>query len=55
MVQKGIQPNAVTLVNPDFQMLAKAYRCRADKPASLGGLAKAIKLHFKPTVRPSSR
>ena len=25
MVSKGIQPNAVTLRNPDFQLLAKAY------------------------------
>ncbi len=35
MVNKGIQPNAVTLVNPDFQALAKAYRCAAEKPESL--------------------
>jgi thiamine pyrophosphate-dependent acetolactate synthase large subunit-like protein len=44
MVRKGIQPNAVTLKNPDFQALAKAYDCAAVKPASLGELAKAIKL-----------
>jgi thiamine pyrophosphate-dependent acetolactate synthase large subunit-like protein len=43
MVSKGIQPNAVTLKNPDFQALAKAYACAAVKPASLGELAKAIK------------
>jgi 5-guanidino-2-oxopentanoate decarboxylase len=43
MVGKGIQPNAVTLVNPDFQLLAKAYGCRAEKPASLKALAQAIK------------
>lgn len=42
MVNKGIQPNAVTLVNPDFQALAKAYRCGAEKPDSLKALAKAI-------------
>jgi thiamine pyrophosphate-dependent acetolactate synthase large subunit-like protein len=42
MVNKGIQPNAVTLVNPDFQALAKAYRCGAEKPDSLKGLAQAI-------------
>jgi 5-guanidino-2-oxopentanoate decarboxylase len=42
MVNKGIQPNAVTLVNPDFQALAKAYRCAAEKPDSLKGLAQAI-------------
>ena len=42
MVNKGIQPNAVTLVNPDFQALAKAYRCHAEKPDSLKGLAQAI-------------
>jgi 5-guanidino-2-oxopentanoate decarboxylase len=43
MVSKGIQPNAVTLKNPDFQMLAKAYGCYAEKPASLKALAAAIK------------
>ena len=43
MVNKGIQPNAVTLKNPDFQALAKAYHCHAEKPASLKGLAAAIK------------
>ena len=39
MVEQGIQPNAVTLRNPDFQMLAKAYGCNAEKPASLKALA----------------
>ena len=43
MVMKGIQPNAVTLKNPDFQALAKAYGCRAEKPASLKALAEAIR------------
>ena len=43
MVRKGIQPNAVTLKNPDFQMLAKAYGCRAEKPATLKALGQAIK------------
>src|SRR4029078_4025035 len=47
MVQRGIQPNAVTLVNPDFQALAKAYRIRAEKPASLKALASAIKSALK--------
>ncbi len=47
MVQKGIQPNAVTLVNPDFQALARAYRIRAEKPASLKALASAIKSALK--------
>jgi 5-guanidino-2-oxopentanoate decarboxylase len=42
MVAHGIQPNAVTLKNPDFQMLARAYGCRAEKPASLKALAAAI-------------
>lgn len=42
MVNKGIQPNAVTLVNPDFQALAKAYRCHAEKPDSLKNLSLAI-------------
>ena len=43
MVNKGIQPNAVTLKNPDFQALAKAYGCHAEKPASLKALGQAIK------------
>lgn len=42
MVMKAIEPNAVTLVNPDFQALARAYGCLAEKPATLDGLAKAI-------------
>ena len=42
MVMKGIQPNAVTLKNPDFQMLARAYGVNADKPASLKLLAESI-------------
>lgn len=47
MVMKGIQPNAVTLQNPDFQMLAKAYGCRAEKPDTLQNLAKAIAAALK--------
>ncbi len=47
MVMKGIQPNAVTLQNPDFQMLAKAYGCRAEKPDTLQSLAKAITAALK--------
>ncbi len=43
MVMHGIQPNAVTLKNPDFQMLARAYGARADKPQNLKALAAAIK------------
>jgi 5-guanidino-2-oxopentanoate decarboxylase len=42
MVNKGIQPNAVTLRNPDFQALAKAYGARAAKPENLRTLSKAI-------------
>lgn len=42
MVRKGIQPNAVTLRNPDFQMLARAYGAQAEKPDSLKALARAI-------------
>ncbi len=42
MVNKGIQPNAVTLKNPDFQTLAKAYGCHAAKPDSLKMLSRAI-------------
>ena len=47
MVNKGIQPNAVTLKNPDFQALAKAYGCFAEKPATLKALAAAIKAALK--------
>ena len=43
MVMKGIQPNAVTLKNPDFQAVAKAYGCRAERPASLKALDEAIR------------
>jgi 5-guanidino-2-oxopentanoate decarboxylase len=47
MVNKGIQPNAVTLRNPDFQMLAKSYGCHTEKPSSLKALAVAIKTALK--------
>jgi 5-guanidino-2-oxopentanoate decarboxylase len=47
MVEAGIQPNAVTLRNPDFQMLAKAYGCDAAKPANLTELALAIAAALK--------
>jgi 5-guanidino-2-oxopentanoate decarboxylase len=42
MVERGIQPNAVTLRNPDFMMLAKAYGAGAERPANLKALATAI-------------
>ncbi len=42
MVESGIQPNAVTLKNPDFMMLAKAYGAGAERPANLKALATAI-------------
>jgi 5-guanidino-2-oxopentanoate decarboxylase len=42
MVMKGIQPNAVTLRNPDFQALARAYGCSAEMPRSLDALRVAI-------------
>lgn len=47
MVMKGIQPNAVTLKNPDFQALARAYHCHAEKPATREDLARAIATAFK--------
>jgi 5-guanidino-2-oxopentanoate decarboxylase len=47
MVMKGIQPNAVTLRNPDFQALAKAYGCAAEMPKSLDELRAAIARSFK--------
>jgi thiamine pyrophosphate-dependent acetolactate synthase large subunit-like protein len=43
MVMKGIQPNAVTLRNPDFQALARAYGVKAEKPGNLRSLAEAIR------------
>jgi 5-guanidino-2-oxopentanoate decarboxylase len=42
MVSKGIQPNAVTLKNPDFQRLAQAYGCGTEKPGSLEELHASI-------------
>ena len=47
MVMKGIQPNAVNLQNPDFQILARAYGIRAEKPENLAALAKAIAAALK--------
>ncbi len=47
MVDAAIQPNAVTLLNPDFQMLARAYGARAEKPADLKALALAITAALK--------
>jgi 5-guanidino-2-oxopentanoate decarboxylase len=47
MVSKGIQPNAVTLKNPDFAALARSYGCEAFQPQSLdqlaGDIARALK------------
>jgi 5-guanidino-2-oxopentanoate decarboxylase len=43
MVEAGIQPNAVTLMNPDFQMLARAYGAKSAKPENLKALGQAIK------------
>jgi thiamine pyrophosphate-dependent acetolactate synthase large subunit-like protein len=42
MVSKGIQPNAVTLKNPNFQRLAQAYGCGTEKPGSLEELHASI-------------
>ena len=53
MVNKAIEPNAVTLINPDFQSLARAYGCLAEKPATLAELGPAITRAFaagKPTL-----
>jgi len=47
MVGKGIQPNAVSLRNPDFMALAKAYGAAAEKPTSLSDLAKSINTALK--------
>ncbi len=47
MELKGIQPNAVFLRNPDFQMLAKAYGAAAAKPRHLRELAADIAVALK--------
>ena len=47
MVDAGIQPNAVTLKNPDFIMLARAYGAKAERPENLDALAVAIKAALK--------
>ena len=47
MVRKGIQPNAVGLFNPDFQLLAKAYGIAAERPASLAALDATIRTALK--------
>ncbi len=42
MVGAGIQPNAVNLMNPDFQVFARAYGASAERPADLKSLARCI-------------
>ena len=42
MIRKGIQPNAVSLRNPDFALLARAYGVGYERPNGLDALAKAI-------------
>ncbi len=42
MAGAGIQPNAVNLLNPDFQALARAYGAACERPANLKALAQAI-------------
>jgi 5-guanidino-2-oxopentanoate decarboxylase len=53
MVERGIQPNAVTLRNPDFMALAHAYGAGAERPSNLKALAVAIAKALKakgPTI-----
>jgi 5-guanidino-2-oxopentanoate decarboxylase len=53
MVNSGIQPNAVSLRNPDFQALAKAYGADAARPRNLKELSFSIAASLKadgPTV-----
>ncbi len=52
MLNKGIEPTAVTMRNPDFQLLAKAYDCGATQPANLEELEQAIG-HALRTDRPT--
>jgi thiamine pyrophosphate-dependent acetolactate synthase large subunit-like protein len=42
MVRKGIEPNAVTLRNPNFGRLAESYGAHYTQPASLAALGPAI-------------
>ena len=42
MIHKDIQPTAVTIRNPDFQLLAKAWGCGAEQPATLDALTQAV-------------
>jgi 5-guanidino-2-oxopentanoate decarboxylase len=42
MIAKAIQPNAVTLRNPDFRALAAAYGCSVESPSSLPALEASI-------------
>jgi len=43
MIAAGIPETGVTAVNPDFQVLAKAYGCRATRPSSLEALAEDLR------------
>jgi len=42
MLSKGIEPTAVTMRNPDFQLMAKAWGCGAEQPANLTALGEAV-------------
>ena len=42
MVNKGIQPNAVTLKNPEFGAIARAYACAYAAPRKLAEIGPAI-------------
>ena len=42
MINKGIQPNAVTLRNPDFGAIARAYACAYAKPQKLAEIPAAV-------------
>jgi 5-guanidino-2-oxopentanoate decarboxylase len=47
MVGRGIPEIAVKPRNPDFQALARAFHCHAQRPESLAGIAHALKDAFK--------
>ena len=42
MVEWGIPPTGVSLTNPDFMMLAKAFGCHGTRPDSLDAFESAI-------------
>lgn len=47
MVDRGIEPLGVTPKNPDFQLLVRAFGCRAERPSDLVALRAALTAAFR--------